>query len=401
MNRRPAIPASIRRAIFVEAGHRCAVCGAPCPLEQAHIIPWRKNPVHRQEDLICLCANCHARADNENWGEEALREYKARPWITRGDNQSKMRIVEPPGRVTMQIDMEIEQFDSYKENILRHALAGLLHIYPGQIKVISKKRGSTKVTLILPKSSAEKLIQYQKTNAPELGRYLSIFNIESIYAEEEMQVEGSEEEVVLNSLAVGLSDGRIKPFPASLYKRPLTRPHEIRRQLRDLTETDLRRLERMSKILTQRYRESNASWDYEDLLTETFVKVLEGEREWRKGVPFVAYVSDTMKGVARRHFISDMQKKAPETSYEKATEAIDEKIHTMISALPDPEQLARLREEVRNLRRLFTNDEITIHVLDGWMLGMTPAEICEYLGISTNQYNAARRRILRVTRQRS
>src|SRR4051812_24881778 len=104
---RPAIPANIRRAVLVEAGHRCAVCGAPCPLEQAHIIPWRQKPSHRQEDLICLCANCHARADNEQWGEEALRAYKAQPWVIRSNNQPEAKIVEPSVRITLQIDMNI------------------------------------------------------------------------------------------------------------------------------------------------------------------------------------------------------------------------------------------------------------------------------------------------------
>jgi len=35
------------------------------------------------ENLICLCANCHQRADSEKWGEKALLEYKRLPWIKR------------------------------------------------------------------------------------------------------------------------------------------------------------------------------------------------------------------------------------------------------------------------------------------------------------------------------
>src|ERR1700730_2195984 len=80
---RPAIPADIVRAILFESGHRCAVCGASCPLERAHIIPWHKSKVHKAQDLICLCASCHERADLEKWGEKALREYKKRPWVLR------------------------------------------------------------------------------------------------------------------------------------------------------------------------------------------------------------------------------------------------------------------------------------------------------------------------------
>lgn len=80
---RPSIPADIQRAVLTEAGHRCAVCGESCPLERAHIIPWRRSRTHRTEDLICLCANCHQRADTEKWGEKTLRVYKQRPWVQR------------------------------------------------------------------------------------------------------------------------------------------------------------------------------------------------------------------------------------------------------------------------------------------------------------------------------
>ena len=40
---RPEIPATIKMEVMIESGHRCAVCGTPCPLERAHIIPWSKS----------------------------------------------------------------------------------------------------------------------------------------------------------------------------------------------------------------------------------------------------------------------------------------------------------------------------------------------------------------------
>ncbi len=81
--RRPRIPADMEQQILIEAGHRCAVCGEPLPLDRAHIIPWHKSKEHKVEDLICLCPNCHRRADAENWGQGTLREYKLRPWVVR------------------------------------------------------------------------------------------------------------------------------------------------------------------------------------------------------------------------------------------------------------------------------------------------------------------------------
>jgi hypothetical protein len=104
MPKRPAIPAEIARQVLIESGHRCAVCGASCPLERAHIIPWHKSKEHKAKDLICLCANCHQRADLEKWGEKTLREYKRRPWVHR--QREKAEIVPEPAKVELVIEPE-------------------------------------------------------------------------------------------------------------------------------------------------------------------------------------------------------------------------------------------------------------------------------------------------------
>jgi HNH endonuclease len=83
------IPADVERQVLIEAGHRCAVCGAEIPLERAHIIAWRKSQDHSAGNLICLCANCHGRADAEGWGEKTLRQYKQRPWVIRARSGPK------------------------------------------------------------------------------------------------------------------------------------------------------------------------------------------------------------------------------------------------------------------------------------------------------------------------
>ena len=58
---RPAIPRELERALFVEAGHRCAIptCGAVAPPVIEHIDDWATVKEHRFENMIVLCANCH------------------------------------------------------------------------------------------------------------------------------------------------------------------------------------------------------------------------------------------------------------------------------------------------------------------------------------------------------
>lgn len=100
---RPSIPAEIEREVMVEAGHRCAVCGAESPLELAHIKPWSSSREHSVKNLICLCANCHQRADNGKWKQKDLREYKKRPWVNRarlGEAATRGEILSSPPPTT-------------------------------------------------------------------------------------------------------------------------------------------------------------------------------------------------------------------------------------------------------------------------------------------------------------
>lgn len=63
---RDTIPASIKRAVLVEAGHRCAIptCRATTT-EIAHIVPWAETQDNSFENLIALCPNCHTRFDQK------------------------------------------------------------------------------------------------------------------------------------------------------------------------------------------------------------------------------------------------------------------------------------------------------------------------------------------------
>ena len=74
---RPAIPTEIRRAVLVEAGHRCAIprCGQT-ELDIHHIIPWETCKAHEYFNLIALCPICHRRAHNGEIDRKSLQQYK-------------------------------------------------------------------------------------------------------------------------------------------------------------------------------------------------------------------------------------------------------------------------------------------------------------------------------------
>lgn len=73
------MPRELKRALLVEAGHRCVIstCRA-IPVELAHIVPWAKVREHTFENMIVLCPNCHARLDRGEIDRLSMLECKDR-----------------------------------------------------------------------------------------------------------------------------------------------------------------------------------------------------------------------------------------------------------------------------------------------------------------------------------
>lgn len=76
---RPDIPRPLERAVRVEAGHRCAIptCRETSGLQIHHIEDWAKVREHTFENLILLCAVCHARVTAGQIDKRSVMAYKA------------------------------------------------------------------------------------------------------------------------------------------------------------------------------------------------------------------------------------------------------------------------------------------------------------------------------------
>lgn len=74
---RPSIPAEIKRAVLVEAGHRCAIprCDQT-EIDVHHIVPWSECKKHEYSNLIALCPVCHRRAHKGDIDRKSLFLYK-------------------------------------------------------------------------------------------------------------------------------------------------------------------------------------------------------------------------------------------------------------------------------------------------------------------------------------
>ena len=97
MTARPAIPRATRDAVLVESGHRCSIptCRTATPIELAHIVPWAESQDHSPDNLIVLCANCHALQEKGHISRSALRQYKNNLKVMNGRyNDFERRIFE-------------------------------------------------------------------------------------------------------------------------------------------------------------------------------------------------------------------------------------------------------------------------------------------------------------------
>ncbi|WP_372505856.1 HNH endonuclease [Streptomyces malaysiensis] len=128
---RPDIPAAMKRAVLVEAGHRCAIPTCrQVPVELAHITPWAKVREHSFDNLIALCPTCHTRYDDGAIDRLSMLQYKANLTVVNSrytdlERQVLEEFAKPINRAVM-----IPRFMAWAvRNLLRD---GLFEISPGR-----------------------------------------------------------------------------------------------------------------------------------------------------------------------------------------------------------------------------------------------------------------------------
>lgn len=80
MATRPAIPRRMEKRLYQEVRSKCPVCNEPdiSKLTIHHIMPFANVLTHDEHNMICLCANCHAKAGaNEISPDDLFRLKKA------------------------------------------------------------------------------------------------------------------------------------------------------------------------------------------------------------------------------------------------------------------------------------------------------------------------------------
>ncbi len=170
---RPAIPIEIKRDVLFEARHHCAVCCTALPLEYAHVIPWSKSQDHSLENLIALCANCHERADNENWGVGYLQKYKKDPCIlARG--QLPPLSAEQKVLVDLIVARDPDSMNAKERLRLVSMVAAYVDVPLSHVSVAAvSPANSSRIRLELPADAASRLIEGFEKRDERLHAFLN------------------------------------------------------------------------------------------------------------------------------------------------------------------------------------------------------------------------------------
>jgi len=169
-----------------------------------------------------------------------------------------------------------------------------------------------------------------------------------------------------------------RPKELSAWAPPAP-PRDIGEALAALSEDDLLRLRAIAR-LRARSLPGGISWS--DLLHEAVVRALAGTRPWPPGVPLLAFLAGVMRSLVDEQWRCRRRQDtlpAPEGAGQTG----------------NPERVYAAAEALTAIHRLFATDMPATRVITGLLEGMTADEIRRHYGLSTVEYDTARRRIRR------
>ena len=182
------------------------------------------------------------------------------------------------------------------------------------------------------------------------------------------------------------------------YIRPLIdprvlRPAESALALNLLTEMELLKLKTIAR-LHARGLPPDVGW--EDLLQEALTRVLVGSRVQPEGVSIVAFVAGIMRSLKSEHWRRGANRSARrQTVPIDALKEVASDIELRDPA-PTPERSLSARQELAAITKLFADDSMCWHIIQGLGEGLSPEQIRSANGISRTDYDSARKRMRRT-----
>jgi hypothetical protein len=168
-------------------------------------------------------------------------------------------------------------------------------------------------------------------------------------------------------------------------------PEEVIAQLRGLSAADLKRAACLAKMCAAGVPGMEAG----DLLQEAMVKLMLGERVWRRGVHPLVTLKMAMLSIA-----FDGRKKAKGAIDWLATiddgnaaQDDDTRSGTPLQDDRSPDEIVDGRSQLEHIESLMADDADATLVVTAWGLGMRGEEAAEETGLGMNRYEAARKRV--------
>jgi RNA polymerase sigma-70 factor (ECF subfamily) len=159
---------------------------------------------------------------------------------------------------------------------------------------------------------------------------------------------------------------------------------EIETLIKVLTAADIFRLSNIAK----QYK--YCLMDADELLNEAIVITASGKRKFRRTVPLVAFLAETMWSIASNEKRKLDRKVAPIN---------DDPANDPILNLPDKtvsvENEAAANQELEHIYELFKDDDDVTMLLMGIYDGLNPDEICKTANWSRTTYNSVRKKLRR------
>ncbi len=174
----------------------------------------------------------------------------------------------------------------------------------------------------------------------------------------------------------------------------LPAPSDLAIEIADLADADLLRLGALARLRAR----GLPGLDGADLLNEAVLRLLDGSRSRPPGVPLVAVLAMTMRGVAHDHW-RRLRRERPMLVPPGAEDG-DAARHPDPSPGSDPERATAAAQALADIDRLFARDAVALQVIAGLGDGLVPAEIRRRYGLTATAYDTARRRMRRALLRR-
>lgn len=167
---------------------------------------------------------------------------------------------------------------------------------------------------------------------------------------------------------------------------------DLAREVAALVDADLLRLGALARLRAR----GLPGLEGADLLNEAVLRLLDGARPRPPGVPLVAVLAMTMRGVAHDHW-RKLRRERP-----MLVPAPDDAAARQADPSPgvDPERATAAAQALADIDRLFARDVVALQVIAGLGEGLAPVEIRRRYGLSATAYDTARRRMRRALLRR-